>query len=218
MISGFAVRVLAGNQNPGIQVSDSRHLCFSLHLAWDGLLLCFFFFFFFLSFDGIRPEQNNWHLVVIFNFILLNRKYCILCGVKLHWNLFLRVELIRNLLWFQWWFGSKEARSHNLNQWWLNLLYITRPHCVHRLILCKLWYLQYTNVEDTYFLHAKPWIPGGEKSIFTVVIHQWRSPLYQFACARTIDEYYVTMPVTCVRMMSQINCSDVTMLIRKDYL
>ena len=21
------------------------------------------------------------------------------------------------------------------------------------------------------FLHAKPWIPGGEKSIFTVVIH-----------------------------------------------
>ena len=24
---------------------------------------------------------------------------------------------------------------------------------------------------DTPFLHAKPWIPGSEKSIFTVVIH-----------------------------------------------
>ena len=27
------------------------------------------------------------------------------------------------------------------------------------------------SVNDNAFLHAKPWIPGGEKSIFTVVIH-----------------------------------------------
>ena len=45
------------------------------------------------------------------------------------------------------------------------------------------------------FLHAKPWIPGGEKAIFTAVIHWWRSPLRQLARARTIDEYNVTMPV-----------------------
>ena len=25
--------------------------------------------------------------------------------------------------------------------------------------------------KTTSFLHAKPWIPGGEKSVFTVVIH-----------------------------------------------
>ena len=33
------------------------------------------------------------------------------------------------------------------------------------------------------FLYAKPSIPGGMKSIFTIVIHNW------FAHARTIDEY-----------------------------
>ena len=46
------------------------------------------------------------------------------------------------------------------------------------------------------FLHTKPWIPGGEKSIFTVVIHLWRSPLHQFMRARTIEEYDVTMSFT----------------------
>ena len=36
-------------------------------------------------------------------------------------------------------------------------------------------WLHYDN--DSTFLHAKLWIPGGKKSIFTVVIHWWRSPL-----------------------------------------
>ena len=39
---------------------------------------------------------------------------------------------------------------------------------------------------------------GGEKLIFMVVIHLWRSPLHQFVHARTIDEYDVTMPVPYV--------------------
>ena len=65
------------------------------------------------------------------------------------------------------------------------------------------------------FLHAKPWIPGGAKSIFAVVIHQWRSPLRQFARAITIDEYDVTMPVPPVRATSQINCDDVTIFSQK---
>ena len=65
------------------------------------------------------------------------------------------------------------------------------------------------------FLHAKPCIPVGEESIFTVIIHQWGPPLRQFTHLRTIDEYNVTMSVPRVRMTSQINCDDVKMLIRK---
>ena len=47
------------------------------------------------------------------------------------------------------------------------------------------------------------------------VIHLWRSPSRQFARARTIDKYDVTMPAPHVRVTSQINCGDVTMLIKK---
>ena len=74
---------------------------------------------------------------------------------------------------------------------------------------------QIRRCKDKFFLHAKPWIPGGAKSIFTVVIHKWRSPMRQFARARTIDEYDATMPVPHVRVTSQINCSEVTMLSQK---
>ena len=64
---------------------------------------------------------------------------------------------------------------------------------------------------DTYMLlHSKPWIPGDEKSIFTVVIPNRRSPLRQFARVRIIDEYDIIMPVPRVRVTSQINCGDVT--------
>ena len=68
---------------------------------------------------------------------------------------------------------------------------------------------------DLNFLHAKPWILGGEISIFTAVIHQWRSPLRQFARAMTIDKYDVTIPAFRVFMTSQISCGDVTMLGQK---
>ena len=66
-----------------------------------------------------------------------------------------------------------------------------------------------------YSYQAKPWIPGGKKSVFTVVIHVWRSPLRQFARARTMDEYDVTMQVLHVRLTPEINCGDVTMLSQK---
>ena len=62
------------------------------------------------------------------------------------------------------------------------------------------------------FLHARPWIPGDEIAIFTAVIHLWRSPLRQFSHARTIDEYDVTMLVSYIRVTSQINGGDVTIL------
>ena len=55
----------------------------------------------------------------------------------------------------------------------------------------------------------------GKKSIFMTVIHLWRSPFRQFALARTIDKYDITMPAPHVRVTSQINCGDVTMLIQK---
>ena len=53
---------------------------------------------------------------------------------------------------------------------------------------------------DFDILHAKPWIAGGEKLIFMVVIHLWISPSCQFAHAKAIDEYDVTMPVPHVRV------------------
>ena len=48
-----------------------------------------------------------------------------------------------------------------------------------------------------------------EKFISTVVFHLWRLPLRQFACARKLSEYDVTIPVSYVRVTSQINCGDV---------
>ena len=42
-----------------------------------------------------------------------------------------------------------------------------------------------------------------------------RSPLRQFVHARTINEYDVTMLVSYIRVTSQINCGDVTILNQK---
>ena len=63
-------------------------------------------------------------------------------------------------------------------------------------------------------LHATPWIPDGEKLIFIVINWGW-SPSSPFACAKTVGEYDVIMPVPRVRMISQINCADVTILSQK---
>ena len=65
---------------------------------------------------------------------------------------------------------------------------------------------------DYIFLHAKKWKQGGQKLIFTIVIHLWISPLRQFVRAGTIDEYDVAMLVPHVRLTSHINCGDVTIL------
>ena len=66
-------------------------------------------------------------------------------------------------------------------------------------------YMHAQNKYDFIFVHT-----GGEWPIFTVDIHWWISPLHQFARARTIDEYAVTMPVRRVCVTSQINCGYVT--------
>ena len=58
-------------------------------------------------------------------------------------------------------------------------------------------------------------MPGGEKSIFSAVIHWWRLPLRQLARARTINEYDATMPVSYIRVTSQITCGDVKIISQK---
>ena len=100
-----------------------------------------------------------------------------------HWNF--QIWLKNVLLYFILFFNTTTSR-------------VTEMHCQERR-------------EDPNFLHARPWIPGDEKALFTVVFHKWRSPLRQFARARTIDEYDVTMLVYPVCVTSQINCGDVTM-------
>ena len=71
---------------------------------------------------------------------------------------------------------------------------------------------QPSSIKEIDFLHPKPWILGDEKLIFTVVIHQWRSPLHQSLRARTINADDVTMLVLHVRMTPQINCGEKTVL------
>ena len=93
--------------------------------------------------------------------------------------------------------------------------HIPRYHLLSRKLLKQQYCIYGALTSDGEFLHVTPRIPGGDKSIFTVVIHYWRSTLRQFARARTIDEYDVTMPVPHVRVTSQINSGDVTMLSQK---
>ena len=47
-----------------------------------------------------------------------------------HWSLFLRVQLRIFELWFRKWFGTDQATSHYLNQWWLVYRRITRTRRV----------------------------------------------------------------------------------------
>ena len=89
--------------------------------------------------------------------------------------------------------------------------------CFSILFLILRWhsFFKFFFIEDHFFLHAKIWIQGGEKSIFTAVIHQWRWLLCQFASATTIHEYDITMPVPYIHVMAQIKCGDVTILSQK---
>ena len=106
-----------------------------------------------------------------------------------------------------------EPQRQLMNIWWCpvtdygNSLYWNR-YCVIRIDIV-------IPVGNYYFLHARPWIPGDEIAIFTAAIHWWRSPLRQFSRVRTIDQYDVTMLVSYIRVTSQINCGDVTILNQK---
>ena len=47
--------------------------------------------------------------------------------LKVHWSLFLTVQLTIFQHWFRWWLGAYQATSHYLNQWWLDYRQIYRP-------------------------------------------------------------------------------------------
>ena len=57
-------------------------------------------------------------------------------------------------------------------------------------------------------------IPAWRPKKITL-LYKWRSPLHQFARARTIDKCDVTMPVSYIRVTSQINCGDITIVNQK---
>ena len=40
--------------------------------------------------------------------------------LKVHWSLFIRIQLTIFQYWFRWWLGADQATSHYLNQWWLD--------------------------------------------------------------------------------------------------
>ena len=50
---------------------------------------------------------------------------------------------------------------------------------------------------------SREYIPRGVQWIFTVVIHQRKSHLRQFACARTTDGYDFEITVPGIRVMLQ---------------
>ena len=76
---------------------------------------------------------------------------------------------------------------------------------------------QQPSLPNNLVLHAKPWIPGGEKSIFSAVIHYSEDHL----CAKlrvqeqSTNMTDVTMPVPYIRVTSQIKCGAIAMLSQK---
>ena len=60
--------------------------------------------------------------------------------LKIHWTLFLRVQLTIFQHWFRQWLGAGQATSHYLNQWWL----------VHWRIYASLGLDELSNDKDLY--------------------------------------------------------------------
>ena len=56
--------------------------------------------------------------------------------LKFHRSLFLRVQLTTVQHWFRYWLGAVQARSHYLNQWWLDYRRIYASLGLNELIEC----------------------------------------------------------------------------------
>ena len=54
----------------------------------------------------------------------------------------------------------------------------SHPHGMRH--ISNIGFIAVYGLNEDHFWHAKPWIPGGEKSISSAVIHKWRSLLRQF--------------------------------------
>ena len=63
------------------------------------------------------------------------------------------------------------------------------------------------------FLLTKPWIPGGRKSIFMVVIHKWKLPLHQSNLCMQEQSTYMTSQCRyfAFARRQRLNCCDITM-------
>ena len=66
--------------------------------------------------------------------------------LKLHWILFIRIQLTIFQHWFRWWLGADQATSHYLKQWWLDYRRIYASLGLNELkqscakpSICKLW-------------------------------------------------------------------------------
>ena len=104
-------------------------------------------------------------------------------------------------MWCQWWEAAK----------WAGLLISTAGNsCTNYTDIGIEHFLQ--NTHNRFLISYMLSRAYTRKSIFTVVIHKWRSHVCQFVLARTINKYDVTMSVPHIHVTSQINCGDATML------
>ena len=75
--------------------------------------------------------------------------------LRFHWSLFLRVQLTIFLHWFRLWLGAVQATSHDLNQWWPNLLThmcVTKVQCVERCHPILLTQILIIICKDSYYM------------------------------------------------------------------
>ena len=64
-----------------------------------------------------RDEMNNISQMTFSNVFFSMKMFEF--RLKLHWSLLPRVQLTIFQHWFRWWFGTVQATSHYLKQWWL---------------------------------------------------------------------------------------------------
>ena len=69
--------------------------------------------------NTLRPRQNARHSQTTFSSTFSWMKMFEF-RLKVHWSLFLRVELTIFQHWFGLWLGAVQATSHYLNQWWFD--------------------------------------------------------------------------------------------------
>ena len=129
--------------------------------------------------NTLRLRCNGCNFVDIFKVIFFNENVCEF-WLKYHWSLFWGgpIEnipaLVQIMTWC--WKGNKPSYIYMYIQSTYGLIY----WCIYashgfEVFIC--WFsCRKHNVNNIYiyiytFLHAKPWIPGGEKSIFMVVIY-----------------------------------------------
>ena len=71
--------------------------------------------------NSSSPDQNGRHFADYFSNAFSSMKHFML-RFKIHWSLFLKVQLTITQHWFSQWFGAEYATSHYLNQCWSDSL------------------------------------------------------------------------------------------------